>query len=355
MKTWKGHSLYLADTHVSRFSYFSAKMIYAYIRVSTDRQTVENQRFEIDNFCKARKIRIGRYIEETVSGMKAVDKRELGLLIRKMKEGDTLIASEISRLGRRLLEVMSILKMLMDKKVNVITVKEHFELGDNLQSHVIAFAFSLASEIERSLISQRTKEALARRKAMGQKLGRKAGGSNRTHKLDGHKELIRTMVEYGYNKAEICRKVGCTYATLEKHLKREGLTVHVQSRHRAHPVKECLGKVASDKPAYRKKKRKIVILSDSDRAIHVERKAAAWQHGRDVQREGTAPVPPILQEPVAKFRTTVYHHILFEHEKSIVRMLKEGYSKAYIARCLSCNIKTLDAHLVRMGIKLVWE
>lgn len=330
-------------------------MVYAYIRVSTDKQTVENQRFEIDNFCKARKIRIGRYIEETVSGMKAVDKRELGLLIRKMKEGDTLIASEISRLGRRLLEVMSILKMLMDKKVNVITVKEHFELGDNLQSHVIAFAFSLASEIERSLISQRTKEALARRKAMGQKLGRKAGGCNRTHKLDGHKELIRTMVEYGYNKAEICRKVGCTYGTLEKHLRCEGLTVHVQSRHRAHPVKECLGKVASDKPAYRKKKRKIVILSDSDRAIHVERKAAAWQHGRDVRREGSVPVPPILQEPAAKFRTTVYHHILFEHEKNIVRMLKEGYSKAYIARHLGCNIKTLDAHLVRMGIKLVWE
>lgn len=330
-------------------------MVYAYIRVSTDKQTVENQRFEIDNFCKARKIRIGRYIEETVSGMKAVDKRELGLLIRKMKEGDTLIASEISRLGRRLLEVMSILKMLMDKKVNVITVKEHFELGDNLQSHVIAFAFSLASEIERSLISQRTKEALARRKAMGQKLGRKAGGSNRTHKLDGHKELIRTMVEYGYNKAEICRKVGCTYGTLEKHLRCEGLTVHVQSRHRAHPVKECLGKVASDKPAYRKKKRKIVILSDSDRAIHVERKAAAWQHGRGVRCDESVPVPPILQEPAAKFRTTVYHHILFEHEKNIVRMLKEGYSKAYIARCLDCNIKTLDAHLVRMGIKLVWE
>lgn len=146
-------------------------MIYGYIRVSTDKQTVENQRYEIDNFCKVRQIKINKYIEETVSGMKSIDKRELGVLIRKMKKGDTLIASEISRFGRRLLEVMSILKMLMDKKVNVITVKERFELGDNLQSHVIAFAFSLASEIERSLISQRTKEALARRKAMGQKLG----------------------------------------------------------------------------------------------------------------------------------------------------------------------------------------
>ena len=205
-------------------------MIYAYIRVSTDRQTVENQRYEIDNFCRSRQIKIDRYIEETVSGMKAVDRRELGTLIRRMKKGDTLIASEISRFGRRLLEVMAILKMLMDKKVNVVTVKEHFELGDNLQSHVIAFAFSLASEIERSLISQRTKEALARRKAMGQKLGRKAGGSNRTHKLDGHAALIRTMVEYGCTKSEICRKVCCRYATLMKHLRREGLAAQAASR-----------------------------------------------------------------------------------------------------------------------------
>ena len=331
-------------------------MIYAYIRVSTDKQTVENQRFEIDNYCKTRQIRIDRYIEETVSGMKPVDKRELGTLIRRMKKDDTLIASEISRFGRRLLEVMAILKMLMDKKVNVITVKEHFELGDNLQSHVIAFAFSLASEIERSLISQRTKEALARRKAMGQKLGRKIGGSNSRHKLDGHKDLIRTMVEYGYTKAEICRKVGCQYGTLEKHLEREGLAMRVAPRYQAKPDKERALAESSEKPVYRKKKkRKVVILSDSDRATHIERKAAAWQYRRDVQRDESAPMPPILQEPASKFRPTTYHHMLFEHEKNIVRMLKKGHSKTYIAKYLGCNIKTLDAHLLRMGIKLVWE
>lgn len=138
-------------------------MIYAYIRVSTDKQTVENQRFEIENYCRKRQIDVDQYIEETISGMKDVDKRKLGTLLKKMKKDDTLIASEISRLGRRLLEVMSILDNLMKKKIRVITVKEGFELCDNLQSHVIAFAFSLASEIERSLISQRTKEALARK------------------------------------------------------------------------------------------------------------------------------------------------------------------------------------------------
>lgn len=200
-------------------------MIYAYIRVSTDKQTVENQRFEIENYCRKRQIDVDQYIEETISGMKDVDKRKLGTLLKKMKKDDTLIASEISRLGRRLLEVMSILDNLMKKKIRVITVKEGFELCDNLQSHVIAFAFSLASEIERSLISQRTKEALARKKSLGMKLGRKTGGTNSRHKLDKHKELIRTMVEYGYSKAAICRKVKCQYSTLDKHLEREGLIV----------------------------------------------------------------------------------------------------------------------------------
>ena len=325
-------------------------MIYAYIRVSTDRQTVENQRYEIDNFCKARQIKINRYIEETVSGMKSVDKRELGTLIRKMKKDDTLVASEISRLGRRLLEVMAVLKMLMDKKVNVITVKEHFELGDNLQSHVIAFAFSLASEIERSLISQRTKEALARRRAMGQKLGRKAGGSNRRHKLDEKAELIRAMADYGYTKSEICRKVGCQYGTLEKHLAREGLTVRAAPRCRPRHLREA------DASACRKfRNRKVVILNESDRPAHVERAAAVWQYNRELRRDGAAAMPAIAREPAAKLRAASYHHMLFEHEKSIVRMLKKGYSKAYIARYFGCNIKTLDAHLVRMGIKFVWE
>ena len=118
-------------------------MIYAYIRVSTDKQTVENQRYEIDNFCRTRQIKINKYIEETVSGMKSIDKRELGTLIRKMKKGDTLIASEISRFGRRLLEVMSILKMLMDKKVNVVTVKEKFK-----KSNVYKFGKLYRNQLE---------------------------------------------------------------------------------------------------------------------------------------------------------------------------------------------------------------
>ena len=103
-----------------------------------------------------------------MSGTKSAKKRKLGPLIKKLKKGDTLIASEISRLGRRLMEVMSILNTLMQKNITVLTVKEKYELGNNIQSQILAFAFGLSAQIERDLISQRTKEGLARRVAEGQ-------------------------------------------------------------------------------------------------------------------------------------------------------------------------------------------
>lgn len=92
-------------------------MIYGYIRVSTDKQTVENQRFEINNFCKVLNLKIDKWIEETISGNMAVEKRKLGLLLRKLSKEDILICSEISRLGRNLMMIMSILNMCMEKDI----------------------------------------------------------------------------------------------------------------------------------------------------------------------------------------------------------------------------------------------
>lgn len=339
-------------------------MIYAYIRVSTDKQTVENQRFEIENYCRKRQIDVDQYIEETISGMKDVDKRKLGTLLKKMKKDDTLIASEISRLGRRLLEVMSILDNLMKKKIRVITVKEGFELCDNLQSHVIAFAFSLASEIERSLISQRTKEALARKKSLGMKLGRKTGGTNSRHKLDKHKELIRTMVEYGYSKAAICRKVKCQYSTLDKHLEREGLIVRNYTPRPRKPKDITTEKKTVPQ---RRKKRKVIIKKriQTDRAPHVEYQAAAYQYRHrlmeaDTLREKGIVVdvdkPAILEESREKLKAIRHHHhLLFPHEKEILKFLRQGKSKVFISRYFNCNIKTLDAHLKRMGVEVVYR
>ena len=126
-------------------------MVYAYIRVSTDKQTVENQRYEIERFCEQKCMKIDKWVSETVSGTKAAHARRLGALLKKMKKGDTLICSEISRLGRRLMEVMSILNTLMTRQVVVLTVKEKYELGNNIQSQILAFAFSLSAQIERDL------------------------------------------------------------------------------------------------------------------------------------------------------------------------------------------------------------
>jgi DNA invertase Pin-like site-specific DNA recombinase len=135
-------------------------MIYGYIRVSTDKQTTENQRFEILKFADEKKLSIGRWIEETVSSTRKLSDRKLGTLLERMREDDILIVTELSRLGRSLLEVMSILHTLMEKDVKVFTTKERYELGNNISSKVLAFAFSLSAEIERSMISSRTREAL---------------------------------------------------------------------------------------------------------------------------------------------------------------------------------------------------
>ena len=157
-------------------------MIYGYIRVSSDRQTVENQRFEIMNFCERQKLKINDWIEETISGTKNYDKRQLGKLLKKVDKNDIIICSELSRLGRNLFMIMEILNICMNKECRVWTIKDNYRLGDDIQSKVLAFAFGLSAEIERNLISQRTKEALARKKAEGKILGRPKGRRNNPEK-----------------------------------------------------------------------------------------------------------------------------------------------------------------------------
>lgn len=194
-------------------------MTYAYIRVSTDKQTVENQRFEISRFAEQESITIDVWIEETVSGTRAAKDRKLGVLLRKIRKGDMLIVSEISRLGRRLMEVMSILNTCMLKGITLLTVKEHYELGNNIQSQILAFAFSLSAQIERDLISQRTREGLARRLASGQKLGRPLGSRNRKYKLTDKEKEIRRMLEQKISKSQIARQLKVSRNTLLAFLK----------------------------------------------------------------------------------------------------------------------------------------
>ena len=174
-------------------------MIYGYIRVSSDKQTVENQRFEIERFCNVNNIGIDGWIEETISGTKAYNKRQLGVLLRKVQKDDVIICSELSRLGRSLFMIMEILSICMKKECRVWTIKDNYRLGDDIQSKVLAFAFGLSAEIERNLISQRTKEALARKKAEGVRLGRPVGKQSRqcTYKLHKRECLVRGLIAEG--------------------------------------------------------------------------------------------------------------------------------------------------------------
>ncbi len=202
-------------------------MIYGYIRVSSDKQTVENQRFEICRFCEQQQLSIDDWIEETISGTKTYTKRQLGRLLRKVKKGDIIICSELSRLGRNLFMVMEILNICMTKECRVWTIKDNYRLGDDLQSKVLAFAFALSAEIERNLISQRTREALARKKAEGMRLGRPKGSRNAParNKLSGKENTIRRLLQQNVSCTQIARKLKVNRSTLSKYIKAHGLTI----------------------------------------------------------------------------------------------------------------------------------
>lgn len=194
-------------------------MNYGYIRVSSDKQTVENQRFEIENFCRNQKIRIDGWIEETISGTQNYNKRELGQLLQKVQKDDLIICAELSRLGRNLFMIMEILNVCMTKECKVWTIKDNYRLGEDIQSKVLAFAFGLSAEIERNLISQRTKEALARKKAEGVILGRPKGRKSSKVKLSGKEEVIRVLLEQNVSKSEIARIFKVNRMTVDSFIK----------------------------------------------------------------------------------------------------------------------------------------
>lgn len=194
-------------------------MIYGYIRVSTDKQTVENQRYEINQFCDRQEMVIEKWIEETISGAKNVEDRKLGKLLKRMKKGDILICSELSRLGRNLLMIMGILNECMNKDIQVWTIKDNYRLGSDINSKVLAFAFGLSAEIERNLISQRTKEALARKKAEGVVLGRPKGKKSTKTKLTGQEQKIKELLDKKVSYSAIGRILGVHRLTVSAFVK----------------------------------------------------------------------------------------------------------------------------------------
>ncbi len=200
-------------------------MIYGYIRVSTDKQTVDNQRYEINQFCERETIVVNKWIEETISGSKNVEERKLGKLLKKMKRDDILICSELSRLGRNLLMIMGLLNECMNRDIKVWTIKDNYRLGNDINSKVLAFAFGLSAEIERNLISQRTKEALARKKAEGVILGRPRGSKSSKTKLSGQEKKIQELLGKNVSYSAIGRILGVHRLTVSNFVKQHKLKV----------------------------------------------------------------------------------------------------------------------------------
>jgi len=193
-------------------------MIYAYLRVSTILQDEANQKLGIDNYAKTHGLKIDKYIIDKVSGITDPKNRNLGKLMKKLQKGDTIIASEISRLSRRLFDVIELANELLKKQVNIHTVKENFDLGDNLQSQIIIFAFGLAAEIEKNMIVSRTKEALALCKLKGQKLGRPVGSKTQHHKLDNVRVRLCHDFIRGFKYSYLAKRYNVSRKTIIKYI-----------------------------------------------------------------------------------------------------------------------------------------
>jgi DNA invertase Pin-like site-specific DNA recombinase len=180
-------------------------MIYGYIRISKDTSDVENQRHDIMRHPSVLGQKI-EFVEETVSGTVNIEERLLGDLIKRLKPNDTLIASDVSRLGRNTLDVAGVGGEILKKKARLIFAREDWELKDELGSEIMFFGFSLAARIERSLISARTKTALSQKKSEGKILGRPTGTTSQKLK-ENEKEVMR-LNDSGFNYTTIGRLFG---------------------------------------------------------------------------------------------------------------------------------------------------
>lgn len=203
--------------------------VVAYIRVSTSQQDVDNQRFEITHYAERNGVVIDEVVGETISGYKTqLSDRKLSELMTQLQSGDTLIVSETSRISRRLMDILNAIQGLLDRGVNVIAVKEGIVFKDDINSKVLAFAFGLAAEIERNLISARTREALAKKKADGVILGRPLGSANPENlKLYGKDEEYIALRMKRVPKAAIARMFDVNIETLRRYVSRQELDKEV--------------------------------------------------------------------------------------------------------------------------------
>lgn len=189
-------------------------MIYGYCRVSTTHQHEENQHFAIEKFCLEHNLQIDSWVEEKISSSKKLSERRLGKLLKKLKAGDILITTEISRISRSITELFHILENCLEKDCQIWTLKENFRLGADIQSKVLAFAFGLSAELSKALLQARIKESLARLKASGKKLGRPLGAKAKSLKLAKNRKKLLRLLNEGIPKSQIAKILNVDRSTL---------------------------------------------------------------------------------------------------------------------------------------------
>jgi DNA invertase Pin-like site-specific DNA recombinase len=190
----------------------------AYLRVSTDGQDLEKNKADILHLANDKNLGKVEWVEEKVSGKLSWKERKIKTVIDDLQKGDNLIVAELSRLGRSMLDIMEILKIAKDKEINVYAVKGNWTLNGSIESKIVGMVFAMASEIERDLISSRTKEALRARKAAGVRLGRPKGPGK--SKLDQHRPEIEALLKNGSTQAYIAKRYGTTPPNLNNWIKK---------------------------------------------------------------------------------------------------------------------------------------
>jgi len=197
----------------------SVPKIIGYLRVSTNGQELENQKLGILKFANEQGWKVD-FVEETVSGRVSYKERELGKVISDLSKDDVLIVSELSRLGRSMLEVMTLLCELSDRGIKVYAIKGNHRVDNSIASKVMTMVLCMASEIERDLISQRTKEALQKKKQEGVTLGRPKGVPGKS-RLDGKEEEIKKLLDKGVGIASLAKIYDCSWPTMKNFIKKK--------------------------------------------------------------------------------------------------------------------------------------
>lgn len=195
---------------------------YAYLRVSTFEQDTNKNKADILKFANDRDFGKVHFVEEKVSGIKSWKERKIKTIIDELGDGDRLIVPELSRLGRSMLEIMEIMAVAKEKGIAIYDIKNGWDLNGSIQSKVMAMVFSIAAEIERDLISKRTKEGLRAARAKGKLLGRPKGVGK--SKLDVHKEEIIALLKTGSTQVYIAKRYKTTQPNLFNWLKKHKLS-----------------------------------------------------------------------------------------------------------------------------------